>query len=94
MCTGDICGSALLAGAVDGSRLQSTQKGFVSLEAAAFKAAFVSQDCSSGWCYKARKQYAKAKEQNIILIFVFLETWSMVLGTICRYLLVLCPAWD
>lgn len=77
---GNICGSTVLAEAVEGSRLQSTQKGLVSLEAAAFEAAFVSQDCSPGWCYKVREQYGKAKEQNSVLIFVFLETWSMVLS--------------
>lgn len=55
----------------------------LSLAAAAFKPAFASQDCSAGWCYKECEQYGKAKEQNIVLISVFLETWSMVLGTIC-----------
>lgn len=94
MCTGDTCESTLLAGAVEESMLQSIQKGCVSLKATFFEAAFASLDCSAGWCYKAPEQYGKAKEQNIILIFVFLETWSMVLGTICCYLLVLCPSWE
>lgn len=62
--------------------------------AATFKATFVSQDCSAGWCYKAGEQYGKAKDQNIVSIFVFLEAWSMVLGTICCYVLVLCPTWE
>jgi len=52
----------------------------VSLEAATFAAAFASRDCSAGWCYKAREQYGKAKEQNTALIFVFLETWECGAG--------------
>lgn len=77
----------------EGSRLQSTQKGLVSLEADAVEAAFASQFCCAGWCYKVCEQYGKAKEQNIILKSVFLETWSMVLGIVCCSLLVLCPTW-
>lgn len=88
------CRLALLAGAMVGSRLQSTPKGLVSLKAAASEAAFASQSCSAGWDYKAREQYGKAKEQIIVLISVFLETWSVLLGTICCYLLVLCPTWE
>lgn len=88
------CSLALLSGAVVGSRLQSTQKGLVDLKAAASKAAFASQGCSTCWDYKACEQYGKAKEQIIVLIFVFLETWSVLLGTICCYLLVLCPSWE
>lgn len=56
-----------------GPRLQSTQKGLVILQKATFEAAYVSQDCSAGWCYKAFEQYRRPKEQNIILIFVFFE---------------------
>lgn len=74
------CRLALLAGAMVGSRLQSTQKIVASLKAAASQAVFASQGCSAGWGYKACEQYGKAKEQIIVLIFVFLETWSMVLG--------------
>lgn len=45
------CRLALLAGAMVGPRLQSTQKGLGSLQAAASKAVFASQDCSAGWDY-------------------------------------------
>lgn len=58
-----MCRLALLAGAMVGSRLQSTQKGLVSLKAAASKAVLASQDCSAGWDYKAREQYGKPKSK-------------------------------
>lgn len=68
-------------------------KGLVSLKAAS-EAVFASQNCSAGWDYKACEQYGKAKEQIIVLMFVFLETRSVVQGTICCCLLVLCPTWS